>query len=87
MSNPAFPILAGFDKADGPAAMHTGGLYGLFMAGPGKIEKNSAMTGVFARFGQFGPFYHSFLYAPDCPAAERMARRRHSGQNTYPRRF
>ena len=30
MSNPAFAILAGSDKADGPAAMRTGGLYGLF---------------------------------------------------------
>ena len=30
MSNPALSIFAGSDKADGPAAMHTGGLYGLF---------------------------------------------------------
>ena len=30
MGNPAFCILAGSDKADGPAAVYTGGLYGLF---------------------------------------------------------
>ena len=30
MGNPALSIFAGSDKADGPAAMHTGGLYGLF---------------------------------------------------------
>ena len=30
MGNPALSIFAGSDKADGPAAMYTGGLYGLF---------------------------------------------------------
>ena len=30
MGNPAFRILTGSDKADGPAAVYTGGLYGLF---------------------------------------------------------
>ena len=30
MGNPAFAIFAGSDKAGGPAAVHTGGLYGLF---------------------------------------------------------
>ena len=30
MGNPALSLFAGSDKADGPAAMHTGGLYGLF---------------------------------------------------------
>jgi hypothetical protein len=30
MGNPAFSLLAGSDKADGPAAVYTGGLYGLF---------------------------------------------------------
>ena len=30
MGNPALSIFAGSDKADGPAVMHTGGLYGLF---------------------------------------------------------
>ena len=30
MGNPAFRISAGSDKADGPAVVYTGGLYGLF---------------------------------------------------------
>ena len=30
MGNPALSIFAGSDKADGPAAVYTGGLYGLF---------------------------------------------------------
>ena len=30
MGNPAFRILAGSDKADGPAVVCTGDLYGLF---------------------------------------------------------
>ena len=30
MGNPAFTLFAGSDKADGPAVMHTGDLYGLF---------------------------------------------------------
>jgi len=30
MGNPAFSILAGSDKAGGPAVVYTGDLYGLF---------------------------------------------------------
>ncbi len=32
MGNPALSLFAGSDKADGPAAMHTGGLYGLLFS-------------------------------------------------------